>query len=88
MSIVWGRVEGKNVFEIDRENDVVTLNERYRKVLNRGETGTADAPVIRTLIYFLLSPTLERERGGVAEDGKLRAIQAALIEAVGMERPR
>jgi hypothetical protein len=88
MSIVWGRVDGKNVFEIDRENDVVTLNERYRKVLNRGETGAADVPVIRTLIYFLLSPTLERERGGVAEDGKLRAIQAALIEAVGMERPR
>jgi hypothetical protein len=86
MSIVWGRVAGTNVFEIDRENDVVTLNERYRKVLNRGETGAADVPVIRTLIYFLLSPTLERERGGVAEDGKLRAIQAALIEAVRMER--
>lgn len=87
MSIIWGRVVGTDFFELDRESDVVTLNDRYRRVLNKGENGgAADVPVIRTLLYFLLSPTLERERGGIAEDGRLRAIQAALVAATKMER--
>ena len=86
MTITWGRVTGIDFFELDRESDTVTLNDRYRRTLNRGENGgAADVPVIRTLLYFLLSPTLERERGGVAEDARLRAIQAALIAATRME---
>ncbi|MDX2015631.1 MAG: ATP-binding protein [Myxococcaceae bacterium] len=87
MIIVWGRVTGKKFFELDRENDIVTLNDRYRKILNHnGRGGAADVPVVRTLLYFLLAPTLERERGGVAEDAKLNALQSALVAAANLER--
>ncbi len=87
MTIVWGRVTGKAFFTLDRENDIVTLNERYRKILNKGaNSGAADVPVVRTLLYFLLAPTLERERGGVAEDAWLDALQTALVTAANLER--
>ncbi|MFO0599820.1 MAG: ATP-binding protein [Myxococcaceae bacterium] len=87
MTITWGRVKGTDFFEIDRDNDKLTLNDRYRSTLNRGERGgAADVPVIRTLLYFLFESTLGRERGGVAEDARLDALQSALVAAMRLEK--
>lgn len=86
MSLRWGRVTGKVFFEFDRESDEVVLNDRYRDALLAGrKAGGADLPVVRTLLYFLLAPTLERERESVAERGRINAIQAALIAAARLE---
>lgn len=86
MSLRWGRVTGKEFFTIDRDTDEVVLNERYRDALLAGrKAGGADLPVVRTLLYFLLAPTLERERDSVAERGRINAIQAALMAAARLE---
>lgn len=87
MSIAWGRVPGTHFFTIDRENDTLTLNDRYRSVLNKGARGGAtDVPVIRTLLYFLFEATLSRKIGGVAEDARLEALQDALVAAMKLEK--
>lgn len=86
MKLKWGRVIGKKFFDFDREADEVILNDRYRAALLAGRKASgADLPVIRVLLYFLLAPTLERTRDSVAESGRLRAIQSALMAAAKLE---
>lgn len=87
MSIAWGRVTGTHFFAIDRANDTLTLNDRYRSTLNKGARGGAtDVPIIRTLLYFLFESTLSRKVGGVAEDARLDALQDALVAAIKLEK--
>lgn len=89
MTLKWGTIPGKDFFWFDRETDEVVLNERYRTALLSGrKASSADLPVLRALIFFLLAPTLERERDSVAESGRLRALQSALIAAAELERSK
>ena len=89
MTLKWGTIPGKDFFWFDRETDEVVLNERYRTALLSGrKASSADLPVLRALIFFLLAPTLERERDSVAGSGRLRALQSALIAAAELERSK
>ncbi len=49
----WSRLTPDTFFEIDRANDTLILNDRYKKALTNGRAGS-DAPVIKTLLFLLV----------------------------------
>lgn len=87
--VTWGRVSGEDFFEVDREARVLLLNEQYRRVLLRGQRGgKTDLPMIRTLLFFLLNSTFERERMNELEEERLAWVNAALLAAVRLEKEK
>jgi hypothetical protein len=60
---VWRTMPFGSVVEIDRENDLILLNARYRATLGDGPGGSSnDAPVVKLLIFAALRSQLDRER--------------------------
>ncbi len=83
VDIVWRTLAPDQVFEIDREDDVLALNLRYRKVLVGGPSlDTDDAPVLKTLLHLLVNRYFEGSYPGPKEKRELAAWQDILLAAV------
>lgn len=83
VDIVWRTLPPDQVFDIDREDDVLALNLRYRKVLVGGPSlDTDDAPVLKTLLHLLTNRYFEGSYPGAKEKRELAAWQDILLAAV------
>jgi hypothetical protein len=86
-TIVWGPLSGYNLFEVDRENRSIVLNQKYRSVLLRGaHGGKTDLPLLRTLLYFTFESLLAGSRIGPVERLRIEAIQNAMNAALKLEQ--
>jgi hypothetical protein len=86
-SVIWERLNGHGFIHVDQEDRRIVLNSRYRKELLRGaHGGSTDLPLLRTLLYFVFESLLAGERIGPVERKRLHAIQAAMNEALKLER--
>lgn len=85
VSIRWKRLESPSFFDIDRDDRIILLNERYRRILlgdRRG--GLNDAPLIKTLMFLLMEDIFRGERHGSRDKDNVelwRELLTAAIEA-------
>jgi hypothetical protein len=87
VEVSWDNLHTLDLFRIDQDLRIITLNSRYRKMLLRGaHGGKTDVPLLRTLLYLLLEGSVARDRIGYVEKERLRAMQAALRAALKLER--
>jgi hypothetical protein len=82
-SILWRRLPSELFFELDRDNDQIVLNSQYRSRILRGTNGSMnDAPIIKTLLFFLCASELDAERVTKKKQQRIDLINAALIAAL------
>lgn len=87
LTFEWAALEEDTFFEIDRDSDTIYLNQAFRRRALHGMQGSVtDAPVMKCLLFLLLSESLEAERLG----SKLREFgeraNRILVAAVKYER--
>lgn len=83
LAICWKRMDSDVFFEIDRENETLFLNSRYRRVVLRGSSGSKnDAPLIKSLLFFLLADDFESQRITKKKKERLETMNAVLVSAV------
>lgn len=59
----WRQFESDGLFEPDAANDVIYLNLQYRPLLaEKGSHSSSDIPLIKSLLFLLLSPDLQQRR--------------------------
>ncbi|WP_128970308.1 ATP-binding protein [Bradyrhizobium tropiciagri] len=86
-SVVWGKLSGPDLIDIDQDGRQITLNTKYRSMLLRGARGgKTDLPLLRTLLYFTLESLLAGMRIGPVERLRLQAFQAAMNAALKLEK--
>ena len=74
-------------FDIDRYNDALYINRRYRKRLLNGLPGSGvDLPVLKCLLFLLLESELSSERAGPKIKRQIDRINSILVQAVKYER--
>lgn len=71
VNIVWGALGQSLVFKVDRTNDRLVLNNRYKKEIIRGGVGAGDASSFKTLLLLML-----RGHFGSRESGRLKAMES------------
>jgi hypothetical protein len=65
----WKDLESHQLFDSDGANDVVYLNLEYRPVLvEKGAHNSSDVPLLKALLFLLLSPDLRKERRSQKRD--------------------
>lgn len=82
IDVRWKRIPTTDFFEIDREQRVLWLNQRYRKVLagdRRG--GLNDLPVIKALMFLLIENIFAGQNMGPRDKDNLEVWQAILTAA-------
>lgn len=83
----WVLLGADLVFWIDRENDTVLLNSRYRKQLLHGMPGSGtDIPAIKCLLFLLAQDAFRSERMGGRIKQRLELANLMLRQAVKHER--
>lgn len=86
IDIRWKRLPGEDFFDIDREERVLWLNQRYRKALagdRRG--GLNDLPVVKALMYLLIENIFAGQNMGPRDKDNLEIWQAILTAAAREE---
>lgn len=69
-------------FDIDRENRVIKVNERYRKQIAAGGKSARDGAVAKTLLFLLTREEFNRERVRQERQEWLDSCNKMLIEAI------
>ncbi|MEI6566852.1 MAG: ATP-binding protein [Verrucomicrobiota bacterium] len=83
----WEPLDADLVFWVDRDNDTVLLNSRYRKQLLHGMAGSGtDIPAIKCLIFLLVQDAFRSERMGGRIKQRLELANLMLRQAVKHER--
>ncbi|HWA09483.1 MAG TPA: ATP-binding protein [Chthoniobacteraceae bacterium] len=83
----WKPLEANLVFWVDRDNDTVLLNSRYRKHLLHGLPGSStDIPAIKCLLFLLAQDAFRSERLGGRIKQRLELANLMLRQAVKHER--
>ncbi|WP_436775775.1 ATP-binding protein [Yinghuangia sp. YIM S09857] len=89
ISMRWRRFDSDAFFDLDREDHVVYLNQKYRPALLAGRSaGLNDLPVLKSLLYLLLHKVFESEMQGSREKDNLALWQAILVAAAQSEAER
>lgn len=70
MNIVWGSLGTSLVFRVDRTNDRLILNNRYKKEIIKGGIGAGDASSFKMLLLLIL-----RGHFGSRESARLKAME-------------
>jgi hypothetical protein len=79
----------QQLFEIDREQRVVWLNDLYRSALLGKRTGSLnDAPVLKALLYLLLEDTFRGSYLGARDKDNIELWQTILTAAAQVELER
>lgn len=82
----WAELSSPDFFEIDRERLVIRLNKSYRTAVLGGRRGTsADAPIIKLLLFMLLREDFDKERMSSSRKEQLDALNRLLSNAVSFE---
>lgn len=83
----WVEMDAKFVFRVDRDNDALLLNSRYRRDLLHGLIGSStDIPAIKCLLFLVALDAFRSERLGGRMKQRLEVANLMLREAVKHER--
>ena len=86
VEVRWARLDEDQFFELDREEQILWLNARYRQSLLGGRRGGLnDLPVIKALMFLLMEHIFGGPNLGPRDKDNLDAWQAILIAAVKAE---
>lgn len=87
VEVRWETLPSDRFFRIDRNDRVLTLNAKYRKMVlgNRRASG-ADAPLTKILLYLLINEVFRTQRESAIERATLDAYQAILVTAANCEQ--
>jgi hypothetical protein len=89
IAFTWAPLPGDRFFGLDRENNVVLLNNEYRDDFNDGRRGGAnDAPVTKTLLYLLLEDCFGLGRWEKARQDRIDYWNTILLASVRAQRER
>lgn len=78
----WGTIDTGEFLAIDRQNRTVRLNKTYRSTVLGGTTGSsADAPIVKILLFFLLQDEFDRDRLSRQQRERLDNLNAVLLAA-------
>jgi hypothetical protein len=87
--IEWASLGDDQFFDFDRDEGRLYLNKHYRRQLMHGLPGSsADAPVVKSLLFLLLRGTLLSQRTGSRAREHIEQTNRILVEAVKYERVR
>jgi len=87
VKIQWAELSDDSFFWVNRDEDAIYLNQDYRTRLLHGLRGSsADLPVLKCMLFFLVSDTLYSERVGPGQREYLDLINGVLKRAVRFER--
>lgn len=82
VTLAWKTLPESEFFRLDRDNDTLHLNTRYRSAVMLGKRGgPADAPLVKTLLFLLLETELSRERSSATSRDWLTKCQTMLVAA-------
>jgi len=83
LDIRWTRLHDDRLFEVDRLGRTLWLNARYRQAVLGGRRGSLnDAPLLKTLLYFLLEDVFRGTNYGSRDKDNVELWQAVLTAAV------
>lgn len=89
IAIKWRRMEGMDLFIVDRDQRTLWLNERYRTaVLVDRRGGLNDAPLVKALLYLLVEDVYQGEYLGAKDKDNIALWQEVLTAAVRCEVSR
>lgn len=87
INIRWTTFKDNSFFDIDRDDQTLWLNKRYRKMLLGGKHGGLnDLPLVKSLLYLLVENVFEGEYLGSRDKDNIELWQTILTEAVQAER--
>ena len=79
----WRALPAAQVFDLDPAEDLILLNSKYRsRVLGGAKGSSADAPVVKTLLFLLLREDLRRSRSSQQQAARLDDVNRVLLALV------
>lgn len=89
LQIRWVNVEGDTFFEFDKDESLIKLNKRYRRlIVGDGHGGLNDAPLVKALIFLLGESVMRGEVLGSRDKDNIIIWQAILTTAALAEEKR
>jgi hypothetical protein len=86
LKIAWAELDHELFFEVDRERDVLYLNQHYRKKLTNGRNRSAtNLPVLKCLLFLFLKDELHSEKWGSRICAKIDKANRILVRAMNCE---
>ena len=83
----WNDLDEDKFFEVDLQADTVKLNLFYRPYLvEKGSHSSADAPIVKVLLFLLLSADLRKLRSSKKREEWHDRCNAALVAAIKVMR--
>lgn len=81
--IAWRPLPSDTFFELDRDSATLVINRDFRDTLLYGtRASSADAPVVKMLLFLLVQEELEGQRMSAKDKKRVALLNALLIEAV------
>jgi hypothetical protein len=79
----WRLLPTGQVFDLEPAEDMILLNKRYRsRILGGARGSSADAPVVKTLLFLLLREDLRRSRSSQQQTARLEDFNRMLFAMV------
>lgn len=83
----WRDFDNDQLFDIDRGEQTIWLNKRYRKMLlGDRHAGLNDLPLIKTMLYLLMEDVFQGEYLGPRDKDNIELWKSVLTTAVRAER--
>jgi hypothetical protein len=87
LKFTWSQLDEGEFFRLDRDNNTLSLNKNYRRLLLHGLPGSsADIPVIKCLLFFVLRDVLYSQRMSAKTRERIEQANRILAHAVKHER--
>ncbi|RAK27194.1 hypothetical protein B0I29_12481 [Actinoplanes lutulentus] len=87
IEIRWDTFVDDSFFRVDREQNTLWINKRYRKMLlGDKHGGLNDLPLVKALLYLLVADSFEGEYHGARDKDNIELWQSVLTTAVQAER--
>ena len=86
LKITWAELDKELFFYVDRDEDVLYLNQFYRKKLTNGRNRSAtNLPVLKSLLFLFLKDELHSEKWGSRICAKIDEANRILVKAMKYE---
>jgi hypothetical protein len=87
IDIRWTKISGNDLFQVDRDNRTLWLNNKYRGQAETGERhGVNDAPLLKALLYLLVEDVFKGEYLGARDKDNIELWQEILTAAATSEQ--
>lgn len=79
----WRPLPAGQVFDLDPAEDLILLNSKYRsRILGGARGSSADAPMVKTVLFLLLREDLRRSRSSQQQAARLEDFNRVLLAMV------